>query len=542
MMRFKLLIIICLGVNMIIGQTSFVANNISKETSFSDSYVNIKNSNVSIDANGFNFEVLDTGINSKFSEFASGFFRSKLIVVSSKKIGGLAKIDPNTNEAYKELFCLDVSESGELGSPLLFSRILNTSLSEDQITFSPDQNTVYYTRSTQENSLEFKLYKATLERNSHGNWIDHEMLSINQEGVSIETPYLNKNGTLLYFSSNMEGSIGGYDIFVSRVGEDGILEKPINLGHAINTTSDEKYPSLTVDGRHLLFSSNGHLGLGGHDIFISKIINNKTYKSPRNLGNTINTAYDELAFFFATENNGYLSSNRPNGKGGYDLFTAVNNGVHQSLQGVVQDLETKIKLPNTLLVLKDEDNTVVSRQSTNENGEFKFDNIDPFETYTITAKKEGFKNGEFEFFADKGYDANYSKNLELDITEPVIAAVNDEMHLVLENIYFDYAKYTIKEESTISLNKIVKVLRENPEMKLAINAHTDIRGNDSYNLKLSKNRAWSALNYLTNLGINKSRLASKGFGESKPLIDCKAKSCSDEEHQTNRRIEFVIIE
>ncbi len=532
-MKAKFLVIICVFSNLVIGQTRTPTVDSIKSSN--------KVSTKLINANGFNFEVLDAGANTRFSELGSGFFKNKLIVVSSKKIGSFAKIDPNTKEAFKELFCLDVSKSGQLSKPLLFSKVLNTSSSEDQLTFSPDQKTVYYTRSSKENSLEFKLYKATLEEGSHGNWIKNELLSINKKGVSIETPYLNKEGTLLYFSSNMGGSIGGYDLYVSRVNEEGALGLPVNLGHKVNTVSDEKYPSLSVDGKFLFFSSNGHLGLGNHDLFMSKILNGNTYRTPRNLGNTINTVYDELAFFLVTENKGYLSSNRPNGKGRYDIYTVVNNGVSQFLEGKVLDSETKIKLPNTLVILTDEDNHVV-KQMTKKDGSFKFKNINPFQSYTITTKKDGFINGEFNFFGSIGCDTTYIKNLELNVTKPEIIEVNNELHIVLENIYFDFAKYSIKEESTISLNKIVKVLKEKPEMKIVINAYTDSRGNDLYNLKLSNRRAWSALNYLTNQGINKNRLMSKGYGEANPLIDCTSKPCSEKEHRSNRRIEFVVLD
>ena len=539
-MKTKLLVFICLITNMIIAQSADVANNSNENTSILATISS--KSETSIGANGFNFDVLDAGVNSKYSEFGSGFFMNKLIMVSSKKVGGLAKIDPKTNEAFKDLFCLDVSQTGQLSDPLLFSRILNTNSSEDQLTFSPDQKTVYYTRSSKENSLEFKLYKATLEEDSHGNWIDNQALNINANGISIETPFIDSSGTKLYFASNMEDSMGGYDIYVAKITEDGNLDTPQNLGPTINTPADEKYPSLSIDGKTLYFSSNGHEGFGGHDLFMSKILKNNAYKAPRNLGNTINTSYDELAFFLVTKNKGYVSSNKPNGKGGFDIYTAVNKGVYQSLKGRVQDLKTEIKLPNTLIVLTDEDNNEVARQMTNDFGEFTFENINPFEAYTITTKKDGFKNGVFTFFANKGFDYTYNEKLELNITEPVITEVNNELRIVLENIYFDYAKYSIKEESTISLNKIVKILKNNPRMKIAINAHTDIRGNDSYNLKLSNKRAWAALNYLANLGIKKDRLISKGYGETEPLIDCKSKKCSDSEHQTNRRVEFVILD
>lgn len=542
-MKTKLFVIICLISNFIFSQSASnaIASNINNTTKPNLTFSKSLNTANEIGTNGFEFEVLDAGVNTKYSEIGTGFFRNKLIMVSSKKLGGFAKIDFNTNEAYKELFCLDIDENGALSRPLLFSRILNTNDSEDQLTFSPDQKTVYFTRSNRDNSLEYKLYKATLEEGSHGNWINEELLNINKNKVSIETPFLNRTGDKLYFSSNMPGSIGGYDIYVSNVNADGSLDTPKSLGHSINTTSDEKYPSLSIDGKHLYFSSKGHQNLGGYDLFVSRILSDK-YKAPRNLGNTINTSYDEIAYFLATKNKGYVSSNKPNGKGSFDIYTAVNDEIIQSIEGKAIDLVTKIKLPNTLVILKDEDNNEVARQMTDASGSFSFDNVVPFELYTISTEKDGFKNGSFEFLANRNFNTTYNKDLELNTTEPVIAEVDDELRIVLENIYFDFAKYSIKEESTISLNKILKVLNDKPDITLAINAHTDIRGNDAYNLKLSNKRAKSAVKYLIKNGIDKSRLTSKGFGETKPLIDCKTNSCTDEEHQSNRRIEFVILD
>ncbi|PIA81705.1 hypothetical protein BFR04_13295 [Gaetbulibacter sp. 4G1] len=541
-MKTNLFVLICFISNFIFSQgpSNLIAGNIDTSKSALIHTNNSVSSN-EIGTNGFEFELLDAGVNTKYSEIGTGFFRNKLIMVSSKKLGGFAKIDLNTNEAYKELFCLDVGKNGALSKPLLFSRILNTNDSEDQLTFSPDEKTVYFTRSSKENSLEYKLYKASLEEGSHGNWINVELLDINKANTSIETPFLNRKGDKLYFASNMPGSIGGYDIYVSNVNADGSLDTPKNLGHSINTTSDEKYPSLSIDGKHLYFSSKGHQNIGGYDLFTSRILNN-SYKAPRNLGNTINSSYDEIAYFLATKNKGYVSSNKPNGKGSFDIYTAVNDEIIQSIKGNAIDLVTKIKLPNTLVILKDEDNNEVARQITDETGAFNFKNIEPFEVYTLSTYKDGFKDADFEFLANRNFDTTYKKNLELNTTEPVIAKVDDELRIVLENIYFDFAKYSIKEESTISLNKIIKVLKDKPEINLAINAHTDIRGNDAYNLKLSNKRAKSALQYLIKNGIAKNRITSKGYGETKPLIDCKTNTCSDEEHQSNRRIEFVILD
>ncbi|XCF06908.1 OmpA family protein [Tamlana crocina] len=494
---------------------------------------------LSFEDSGFDFELLDAGVNTAFSEIGSGFFRNKLILVSSKKLGGLAKIDPKTKEAYKELYCLDISRNGALSAPYLFSRILNTNASEDQLTFSPDEKTVYYTRSSKENSLEFKLYRAVLEEDSHGNWINNELLAMNENGVSIENPFVNHAGTQLYFSANLPDSYGGFDLYVCNIAEDGSISVPKNLGNTINTAYDDKYPALSLDDKYFYFSSKGHQNMGGFDLFTSKI-SKHGFKSPRNMGNTINSAYDEVAYFLAAKNKGYVSSNRPNGKGSFDIYTAVNNEVIQTIAGRVADQETQIKLPNTLIILKDEDGAELSRTLTGEDGSYSL-SVSPFESYTLNTYKDGFKDSASEFYTNRGYKTAYRKDLELLTTEPVIAKVDDEMRIVLENIYFDFNKWNVKEESFISLNKIIKVLKEHPDMKLAINAHTDNKGRDAYNMNLSNKRAASAVKYLIKNGISKSRLQSKGFGESKPLIDCK-NNCSEEDLQANRRVEFVILE
>ncbi|GAA3646691.1 OmpA family protein [Flavivirga jejuensis] len=532
-MRTKLCFFIFLISNIVLSQgpANLIASN-------NFSINNSRTSSNSIGANGFEFELLDAGVNSKYSEIGSGFFRNKLIMVSSKKLGGLAKIDPNTNEAYKDLFCLDISKNGALSLPLLFSRILNTNDSEDQLTFSPNQKTVYYTRSSKENSMEYKLYKAVLEEDSHGNWINEELLSINKTDVSIENPFMSPKGDKLYFSSNMPESFGGYDLYVSNINTDGSLSTPENLGRTINTPLDEKYPSLSMDSKYLYFSSKGHDNIGGFDLFTSKVLSNG-YRAPRNMGNTINTRYDEIAYFLAAKNKGYVSSNRPNGKGGFDIYTATNDEIIQTIKGKVLDLETKIKLPNTLVILKDDEGNEIARQLTKEQATYNF-NVIPFESYSITTQKDGFKDADFKFTTTRSYNTSYDKDLELLTTEPVIAKVEDELRIVLENIYFDFNKSNVKEESFISLNKIIKVLKEHPEMKLVINAHTDNKGRDSYNLGLSKKRAASTVAYLTNNGISKNRLQSKGYGETKPKVDCKNK-CTKEDLKTNRRVEFVIL-
>ena len=487
--------------------------------------------------NGADFSVLTTAINTKYSEIGSGLFKNKLMLVSSKKIGAIGNgIDPTTNQPYTDLFCVDVKDSGQLKRPLLFSRILNTKDNEGQVTFSEDENTIYFTRSTRENSNNYQLYKATLQENSVGNWIDIKKLNVSSDFHSVENPFLKDNK--LYFASNKLGGFGGFDLYVAEIKEDGTLSEPINLGNEVNTDKDDKFPFVTKEGKYLYFSSKGHQTVGGFDVFASRIINND-FKAPNNLGYEINSEDNEIAFFLAKDNVGYVSSDKDSGKGDFDIYRFYKEDIKQLIQGVVIDAETQIPLPNSEVILVDEEGREIGRQITNDKAEYNFPVV-PFDLYTITTLKDGFEDSTVDFIAEKGSKHTYTYNLELSPTKATIVEVEDKLIIDIENIYFDFDKWTIKDESTISLNKVVTVLNANPNMNIEINAHTDSKGNNKYNLNLSEKRAASAMQFIISKGIDANRLKSQGYGESQPLIDCN-KYCTKAEDQINRRIEFVII-
>ncbi|QQY83200.1 OmpA family protein [Tamlana sp. s12] len=491
----------------------------------------------SISENGFHFEISPTYSNSEFSDIGSGFFKEKFIMVSSRKVGGLSKIDPNTHEAHKDLYCLDVDKStGLITRPLSYSRILNTHFSEDQISFSKNEQTVYFTRSSHDNSLEYKIYKSDLEENSNGNWINEIALSINKPGVSIETPFVNHAGNKLYFAANYPDGYGGFDLYVSNIKPDGTLDTPKNLGSEVNTAKDEKYPALSLDDKYLFFASKGHDNLGGYDLFRSKL-SNKGIRNPINLGTTINTSADDIAFFIATKRRGYVTSNKSGGIGSYDVYIVSIFEVTQSLTGTVLDAETQIKLPNAQLTLFDDDGLEIAKTISAADGSYKFA-VEPNEDYTITTVKEGFVSSQELFSSDHPQDKYvYVKDIPLQTVAPII----ENSRIILENIYFDFDKWNIKEESFVTLNKVVKILNDHPEMKLSINAHTDNKGSDAYNLILSKKRAQSTVAYLISKNIDENRLEAHGFGETQPIIDCK-NQCSKEDLQANRRIEFMILD
>ena len=522
--------------NLAFGQDSY-------DTSFNDiepidALLNKSESKTDIKKNNIaDYSILTTAINTKYSEIGSGLFKNKLMLVSSKKIGAIGNgLDPNTNQPFTDLFCVDVKDNGQLKRPLLFSRILNTKDNEGQVAFSEDENTIYFTRSTRENPNNYQLYKAVLQENSAGNWVDIKRMNVSSDFYSVENPFLKDNK--LYFASNKLGGFGGFDLYVADIKEDGSLDEIKNLGAAVNTKSDDKFPFVTKEGKYLYFSSKGHQTVGGFDVFASRIINNE-YKSPNNLGAEFNSKDDEVAFFLTKDNQGYVSSDKDSGKGDFDIYRFYKEDIKQLIEGVVVDAETQIPLPNSEVILVDEEGREIGRQITNDKAEYNFPVV-PFDTYTITTLKDGFEDKTVDFVADKGSRHTYTNILELNPTKATIVEVEDKLIIDIENIYFDFDRWTIKDESTISLNKVVDILNGNQEMNIEINAHTDNKGNNNYNLDLSEKRAASAMQYLISKGIDANRLESHGFGETQLLIDCN-KDCTKAEDQINRRIEFVII-
>lgn len=492
--------------------------------------------------NGFKFETFETGINSEYSDFGVGLFMGKFISYSSRKIGLLSKKDPVTKEPFTKLYCSDILEDWDLTRPLLFSNVLNRNENLGTVTFTEDGKTMYFTKNVEGDSQTFQIYSAVLNPEREGEWIDFTLLPFNQPEYSFENPHLSKDGKTLYFSSNMPESVGGFDIFKVAIAEDGTVGALEKVAGNLNTAADEKFPHTSVDDRFLFFSSKGHDTYGGYDVFMSR----KTkygYKNIVNLGNTINTETDEVAFIPVSERNAYMTSDREGGAGTYDIYKVTQYIVNQGVKGRALDFDTGMPLANVEITLVDTDEEEVGRIVTDANGEYNFP-VASFESYTILGDKEGFNKGNTVFNTDsvtETFDVDVKLKLK-EIPKPTveIVKVGDKRYLKIDNIQFDYDSAKIKDVSTVNLDKVVQILTDYPEMKVALNAHTDSQGSDSYNLKLSDRRAASAMEYLVNKGIAQDRLISKGYGESQPLVDCS--TCTDEQHETNRRIEFLILE
>jgi outer membrane protein OmpA-like peptidoglycan-associated protein len=476
------------------------------------------------------YTVLPTNVNTKQSEVGTAIFRNKFIMYSSRRTGAIgAGKDENTKLPFNTIYCNEVDKNGNLSKPYFFASSLDARGNEGGLTFSKDEKNIYYTKTTKDNTKNYQLYKATFNGVTKRSWDNEVSVAFNSADYSIENPTLSQDGKQMYFSSNMPGGFGGHDIYVAQIDAAGMPINPVNLGNKINTVGDEKFPFISLN-KEIYFSSNGHNGYGGQDVFIAKI-KKSGYGLPLNLGRTINTSADEIGFMLSNKTKGYLSSDRQTGMGYFDVYRFDVLRSNNDIKGKSIEKESKIVLPNTLITLLNEDDEVIGEQTTGENGEYKFD-VSPLEKYTLVASKDGYQNFKTSIVSNSTDIVMVQKKAEIVINE-------DKKFISIENIYFDYNKASIKKESTLSLNKILEVLNENPAMKISIFAHTDSRGSDKYNLSLSDKRAAQAKKYLVSKGIDVNRINFKGFGETQSLSNCNNK-CTEEQYLADRRVEFVI--
>jgi len=483
-------------------------------------------------SNGLSFTTFDSGVNTELSEVGTAFFMNKYLILSNKKRGfAKVSVDPVTNTPYNNLFCTDLDKNGNLLRPVIFSKLLDADTDEGGVTFSPDEKTIYLTKAKENNPNQYSLQKATLDLETKGYWKDIQELSINGD-YSIETPYMNANGKKIYFASDMKGGFGGFDIYSADVLADGTLKNVTNLGPTVNSDKDEKYPYATADQKYFYFSSKGHETFGGYDVFRVSLTN-KAITNRSNLGETINTHNDEIAFTFSNNAKGYISSNRKADKSDFDIYKFELVELEQNFNAVVEESITKTALPNASIVIKNEFGEIIKKTTSDAHGNIAL-KMNPLSAYSIETNKEGYLPNTI-FFKPDGNATHYNKHIALVQTK---ANITDSA-IEIENIYFDFNKASLQKESELSLNKIIDALEANPDMKININAHTDSKGKSDYNMTLSEKRAAAAYAYLIQHGVSENRLAYKGYGKTQLKFKCKG-NCSEEQESKNRRVEFII--
>ncbi|RYF12908.1 MAG: flagellar motor protein MotB, partial [Flavobacteriales bacterium] len=385
-------------------------------------------------------------------------------------------------------------------------------------------------------TINTELYYSKMEND--GTWsvpVPFKYNDVNKHSVG--DPFITKDGKRLYFVSNMSGGFGGTDIYaVDKTNNDdwGI---PINLKD-INTPSNERTPSI-ADSNVFYFATEGNIGMGGLDIFSAKISGNQI-SNIQNMGYPTNSPQDDFAFTATGKLTGFLSSNRIGGLGSDDIYSFLAKEIIVekpvfALQGKVLNKETNQPIKAAVVQLTKVNGTTVNTIS-DETGNFKF-NLAEQSAYNVSAEKMGYIKTTGSAASTIGLTQSTVLTRDLFLDEIVIGKA-----IRIDNIFYDFDKFNIRPDAALELDKLVTTLKENPTIWIELGSHTDSRGNDVYNQKLSQNRATAAVNYIISKGIAKERITAKGYGETMLVNGCRnGVKCTEEEHQQNRRTEFKIV-
>ena len=497
-----------------------------------------------IEVNSGKYTVAPTDINSEYSDFGPAFFGDKIVYSSSRKEGALyKKINPWTEQNYRDLYVVEKDNNYKLSNPINFSNVINTKYNESTPVFTKDGKTIYFTRNNfnsgrkgkaDDKSTLIKIYKANLV---DGVWTNVKELPFCSDDYSTAHPALSFDEKTLYFVSDMPGGFGSSDLYKVSIDANGNFGKPENLGKNINTESKETFPFLD-DDNNLYFASDGYPGLGGLDIYKAKITASG-YERPSNMGKPINSPLDDFCIIMDKEHKGYLSSNRV-GSVGYDdiySFTKCN----YTVEGFITDLKTGEILTDATVEIFDENSKKVNETKSNALGKYSLA-IECRESYTVRASKKDYESAE-KMFVSENADNISKVNLALDRNVFLVETGTDLAKVFdISLIYFDLDKWNIRPDAAKDLEKIIAVMKQNPDMKVDIRSHTDSRQTHKYNQTLSDRRAKATMDFMIKNGIDKSRLTAKGYGETELVNECKDNvPCSEAQHQKNRRSEFIIL-
>ncbi|MEZ4801381.1 MAG: OmpA family protein [Gelidibacter sp.] len=489
---------------------------------------------------GKKFRVENMSINSEYSDFGGTLKDGKLYITSGRN-----KTGENygwNEEPYLDIYVTSKNDEGGYMTPEAVGGKINTSYHEGVVAFSPDGKTMYFSR---ESFFEKEYVKDSITKNKLGaihlykatslgdKWDNVEALNITKD-YSAKNPSVSKDGKTLYFASDMPGGNGLFDIYKAPINEDGSIGEPENLGQKINTEGQEMFPFIADDGT-LYFSSNGHLGLGGLDVFFTKEIDGK-WAPIRNVGLPISSNSDDFAFSIDdATGEGFVSSNRPGGVGSDDIYRAMKLEplCDVLITTTVLDDKTGKPINGAMVSLYDDQGNKIVTKNTNEEGVAEFI-VECDKDTELEVVMDGFESKKTSVKGTQEKEVNVT--VSLDPIEKIIAADRIE----LNPIYFDFDKSNITSKAAFELDKLVQVMNKYPNMVIDVTAHTDNRGSDSYNMGLSDRRAKTTVQYVISKGIDKSRIKGEGKGESSPKVDCGA-NCTEEEHQMNRRSEFIIV-
>ena len=497
------------------------------------------------------FTIQNINTNSKYSDYSSSIKGDTLLFASARPRAVGNQIYARTGQPFTNLYYAVKQSDGSYSKAELYSKNAFSIFHEASPVFTRDGKTMYYTQNELKQTNQkkvvngrYKIYKSVYQNGKWNNLGVQDIFA--KDSARVAHPALSPDGKTLYFASDARGTFGQSDLFKVSVNEDGSYTAPENLGNTINTEGRESYPFVTKDNI-LLFASDGHPGQGGFDIFALDL--NQKGASPVHLKAPLNSAFDDFGLNWDRQtNNGVFTSNRPEGQGDDDLYVFTNTNpffefdYNARIIGKVLDKSTNLPLANATVVLYNSNQKELARVTTNTTGDFIFDKVLSNATYTTQASKKTYSTNDTRPSLAL-YEREVATTIVLDQNQHKLAQGLDlAKALSLRHIYFDLDKSNIRKDAKVELEKIVEVLTQNPTIKIEIGSHTDSRLSKAYNQALSQRRAKSTLDYLVQRGINKNRLTAKGYGETQLVNNCAdGVSCSEAEHQLNRRSTFVIV-
>jgi len=493
-------------------------------------------------------------VNSKYSDFSPAFGNknyTEIYFTSSRKGSTGTDIDGRTGESFSDIYKTRIDKKGKWRSPVPEVETINTEANEGALYLNERGSIMYFTKCKVEKKKQLGCEIYVSQRKGKL-WGEVKKLQIKVDsGITVGHPAVTHDEGMIFFSSDKKGGYGGKDIWVVQKEKRNQWSNPMNLGPAINTVGDEMFPFIHSDGT-LYFASDGHIGMGGLDIYKSSPDSNLSFTSVINLKYPINSPGDDFGMIIEKDGErGYFSSNRSGGKGGDDIYQFELPPLVLTLQGIVTDSKTGVILSNAKVQLI-ESNGKSLEKLTDNTGLYKY-KLKPITSYEIIASRDGYLRKKI---TETTIGVENNKDFVIDFAlDPVIKEI------ILPKIEYDYAKWNLRTKSIEDLDNLINTLDENPNITVALRSHTDYRGTDNQNQILSQKRADACINYLIEKGIDPERLKAVGVGESEPYVieenigklregDVLTKEYIDalrkrkhreQAHQYNRRTAFKVI-
>ncbi|MFT4032064.1 MAG: OmpA family protein [Siphonobacter sp.] len=516
-----------------------------------------------------NYLITDiSGVNTETSEFAPVLHNDQLIFTAARK----DLVYKANGQPMLGLYEAKLVSPTETGKPELLSEaIFGENMNEGTPAFSKDGKMMIFARGNTgrskgkgNTSADVDLYIS--RKTETGGWGEPQRLAFSDSASWDGSPAFSVDGGTLYFASNRAGGSGGLDLWRVNIDKAGRFGRPANMGRDLNTPGNELFPYVSPDAK-LYFASDGHPGFGGLDLF--EATRNEGIIAVQNLGLPFNSTADDFGLVWADSTRGYFASNREGGKGDDDIYYFTSSSqpvqivnvippaepimpskpgrtVRYFLAGTVIDSKTQQPLEGVKVTVLDDNETSVGEATTGANGKFGVYPIRIGRDYNIVVERPEYIKKQ-ELFITEGKQIP-EKRLTKMVTDTTLYATVDMLRkevgaeltktFGIEPIYYDFDKYNIRVDASTELDKVVRIMQDNPDIKIELGSHTDSRGTNAYNERLSQRRAESAVNYIISRGISPERITAKGYGESELIIP---NAQTEEEHQLNRRTEFKIV-